>query len=106
MSLRIKKRWNSKFARFIRAYGVESLALRLDVRSSAIYHWIRGAHRPRPELADIIQRLARERGIRLTFDEIYGHSRDLRAQEALADESAVLPGALRPRDVALARGLH
>jgi hypothetical protein len=31
---------------------------------SAIYHWIRGATMP--------QRLARERGLRLTLDEIYG----------------------------------
>ena len=48
MSRMIRKRWKSKFARFVQAYGVESLALELDVRSSAIYHWIRDAYvRPR-----------------------------------------------------------
>lgn len=53
----------------------------LDVRPSAIYHWIRAATTPRPANAEIIQRLARERGFRLTMDEIYSHSRTVRADE-------------------------
>ena len=65
-------RWKSKFARFIKSYGVESLAVQLDVQASAIYHWISGATAPRRTHAEIIQRLARERGSRLTMDEIYG----------------------------------
>ena len=76
---KVRRRWKSKFARFIHAYGVESLALELDVRPSAIYHWIRGATTPRPVHAEIIQRLARKRGSRLTMDEIYRHSREVRA---------------------------
>ena len=75
------KRWKSKLARFVGSYGVEQLALKLDVRPSAIYHWIRAATRPNPEHAAMIQSLALERGVRLTFDEIYGHSRDLRADD-------------------------
>jgi hypothetical protein len=78
MSQMIRKRWKSKFARFIRVYGVELLAVEVDVRPSAIYHWIRGATTPRPAHAAIIQRLARERGVKLTLDEIYRHSRELR----------------------------
>jgi hypothetical protein len=74
----IRHRWKSKFARFVSAYGVE---LRLDVRPSAIYHWIRGATSPRPAHAAIIQRFARERGYRLTMDDIYGHSRAVRADK-------------------------
>jgi hypothetical protein len=70
--------WNSTFARFIRSYGVVSLATELEVRPSAIYHWIRGSTTPRPAHAEIIKRLARERGCRLTMDEIYGHSRAVR----------------------------
>jgi hypothetical protein len=77
----VRRRWKSKFARFVQAYGVESLALQLDVRPSAIYHWIRASTSPRPAHAEIIQRLARERGCRLTMDEIYGHSRAVRADE-------------------------
>jgi hypothetical protein len=77
----VKRRWKSKFARFIQAYGVESLALALDVRPSAIYHWVRAVTTPRPAHAEIIQRLARERGFRLTMDEIYSHSRTVRADE-------------------------
>jgi hypothetical protein len=79
MSRMIRRRWRSKFARFIQDYGVESLAKRLDVRPSAIYHWIRGSTTPRPAHAEIMQRLARERGSRLTMDVIYGHFRAVRA---------------------------
>ena len=78
MSRIIRRYWRSKFARFIQYYGVESLAKRLDVRPSAIYHWIRGSTTPRPAHAEIMQRLARDRGSRLTMDEIYAHSRAVR----------------------------
>jgi hypothetical protein len=77
--------WKSKFARFVKSYGVDSLAMQLDVHPSAIYHWIRGATTPRPVHAAIIQRLARERGSRLTMDQIYGHSRAVRAYELLSE---------------------
>jgi hypothetical protein len=53
------------------AYGVESFALQLDVRPSAIYHWIRAATTPRPAHAEIIKRLARERGYRLNTQARY-----------------------------------
>jgi hypothetical protein len=81
MALRISKRWRSKFARFLRAYGVARLAKELDIRPSAIYHWIGGATVPRPAHAAIIQRLAREARVKLTLDHIYQHSRDLRVRE-------------------------
>jgi hypothetical protein len=81
MSRIIMRRWKSKFARFIQSYGVNFLAVELDVRPTAIYHWIRGATSPRPAHAEVLQRLARERGSRLTMDEIYGHSRTVRAAE-------------------------
>jgi len=77
----ITRRWKSKFARFIKSYGVESLAAHLDVHPSAIYHWIGGTTAPRRTHAEILQRLARERGSRLTLDEIYGHARQVRDDE-------------------------
>jgi hypothetical protein len=76
---RTPRYWQSRFAHFVNSYGVMRLAKALDVRDSAIYHWIRGAHTPKPAHAEIIQRLSRESGNELTFDQIYGHSRDLRA---------------------------
>jgi transposase-like protein len=80
------RRWKSKFARFVCSYGVERLAKKLNVHPSALYHWVRAVVRPRPEHAEIIQRLARERGTRLTLDDIYAHGRDLRAVDpALAN---------------------
>jgi hypothetical protein len=75
------RRWKSKFARFIHSYGVESLAVELNIRPSAIYHWISAATTPRPAHAEIIQRLARDRGSRLSLDDIYGHARTVRADE-------------------------
>jgi len=77
----VTRRWKSEFPRSIQAYGVEPLALQLDIRPSAIYHWIRAATTPGPAHAVIIQRLARDRGYRLAMDDIYGHSRAVREDE-------------------------
>jgi hypothetical protein len=74
-------RWDSKFARFVQSYGAERLAGALDIHPSAIYHWIRGVTTPRPDRAAIIQRLAHEIGLSLTFDEVYGHVSQLRASD-------------------------
>jgi len=68
----------SKFERFIRAYGVRRMAGRLAIRPSAIFHWLRGATAPRPAHAGLIQRLARQRGVVLTLDQIYWHFLSLR----------------------------
>jgi hypothetical protein len=84
MKQNTERYWKSKFARFVKSYGVDSLAMQLDIRPSAIYHWIRGATTPRPVHAAIIQRLAREGGSRLTMEQIYEHSLSLRAGELLS----------------------
>jgi hypothetical protein len=84
--------WESKFARFVRSYGVDPLAARLAIQPSAIYHWIRGATAPRPAHAGLIQRLARQRGVVLTLDQIYWHFLSLREfplpSEPFPEESA------------------
>jgi hypothetical protein len=74
--------WKSKFARFVKSYGVLPLAKRLHVDPTAVYHWIQGTTAPRPVHAEIIQRLARERGVRMTMDQIYRHFLSLRADRA------------------------
>jgi hypothetical protein len=85
-------RWKSKFARFIKSYGVESLAVQLDVQASAIYHWVRGVSAPRRTHAEIIKRLARERGCRLTMDAIYEHAHAVRADEI--EPATAMPSSL------------
>jgi hypothetical protein len=82
VSRKIRHRWTSKFARFVLSYGVVRLAARLDVLPTAIYHWVAALKRPRPSHAEMMQRLASECGVRLTLDQIYQHSRDLRARES------------------------
>lgn len=67
------ERWKSEFALFIKAYGVARLAADLVVTETAVRHWIRGVSAPRRTHAEIIQHLARERGIALTLDAIYAH---------------------------------
>jgi hypothetical protein len=79
--VRNERLWSSAFARFVTAYGIDRLATALEISSPAVFHWIRGATAPKPAHAVIIQRLARESGVRLTLDQIYQHSRDLRAGE-------------------------
>lgn len=67
----------SKFDQFVRYYGVEALADRLDVNPSAIYHWLSGSTSPHPANAIKIQMLAKERDITLSLDEIYQHFREV-----------------------------
>jgi hypothetical protein len=81
MSHRESDRWKSKFARFVMAYGVVRMATELDIHPTAVYQWIRGSSRPKPEHAAIIKSFARKRRTRLTLDDIYGHSRDRRATD-------------------------
>jgi hypothetical protein len=64
------RRWNSKFANFVDAYGHDRLAKVLDVNTDALDKWLRGKTRPRRAHAIIIQRLARESGITLTLKQI------------------------------------
>lgn len=84
----VERYWKSKFARFVKSYGVHDLAKRLGLDPSAIYHWIQGDTAPKPVHAEIIQRLAREHGgARLTMDQIYGHFLSLRAAEVPSERS-------------------
>jgi transcriptional regulator with XRE-family HTH domain len=93
MSHRNEQRWKSTFACFVRAYGVARLAKGLGIDPSAIYHWLRGLNSPRPEHAGIIQRLAHESGVELTFDHIYRHFLDLQASDP---EWGTTPSVSRP----------
>lgn len=81
MACRISNRWNSTFARFVQAYGAARLAKGLEVHPTAIYQWVRGVTSPYIAHAVIIRRLARKSGVKLTLDEIYSHSFDLRGSE-------------------------
>lgn len=67
--------WDTPFARFVGQFGVRSLADRLSIEPSAVYHWIRGATQPRAAIAFDICELAREVGTALSFEEVYKHSR-------------------------------
>lgn len=75
-----KSKEQTKFDQFVREFGVEKLAQRLDVNRSAIYHWLRGATSPDPTNAIKIQTLARRRGVALSLDEIYRHFREVRSE--------------------------
>jgi hypothetical protein len=117
MSRKVTNRWKSKFARFVRSYGRSEdqtgrrrgitgaalLAQHLGVHPTSIYQWIRGFTTPRPQCAFVIRRLASERGIRLTLDQIYEHSLEFRAGARLHAKSDIaLPresGPGRPVDV-------
>lgn len=81
MAHHVQRNWKSKFARFVESYGVDSLAAKLDVRPSAIYHWIKGATAPKPVHAEVITHLAGRSGHRLTIDDVYRHFLDLQPVE-------------------------
>lgn len=65
------KRWETKFAEFVHAYGAELLAERLGVSRDAVYKWVAGADHMRPMRAQKIVKLAKLRKIRISLDEIY-----------------------------------
>jgi DNA-binding XRE family transcriptional regulator len=65
-------RWQTRFARLVRRYGVANLARELQVDQTAIYQWIRGSVAPRPEKAMLLVQLLRSVG-RLTLEDIYCH---------------------------------
>jgi hypothetical protein len=76
MSLKAEdRRWESPFARFVASYGVTALAARLSIDPSAVLHWVRGTTQPRTDIAFDICEFTRARGIDLSLEEIYGHSR-------------------------------
>lgn len=63
-------RWETRFARAVRQYGVARLADDLQVDPTAIYQWIRGSVSPRPDKALVIVKLLARR---LRLEEIYQH---------------------------------
>jgi hypothetical protein len=71
----------SKFEQFIRGFGVDAIARRLDVNSSAVYHWLGGNASPHPTNAIKIQRIAKQRGVTLSLDEIYQHFREVQSEQ-------------------------
>jgi len=65
-------RWETKFARLVRRYGVAKLARDLQVDPTAIYQWVRGSVSPRPDRAMTIIILLQPLG-RLKLEDIYRH---------------------------------
>lgn len=80
---------HSRFESFVNDYGAVELARRLDISSSAVYHWMSGSTSPHPATALRIQTLATENGSALSLDEIYEHFREVRSERYL--EAAVKP---------------
>ena len=80
-------RWNSKFGRFVKSYGVELLAVRLKVVPNSIYDWISGRTSPHPANALAIQRLAKRRGIALSLNQIYLHFREVHSERFVTSRS-------------------
>jgi hypothetical protein len=83
MGHKVSRRWESKFARFVKAYGVALLAAALDIRPSAIFHWIGGRTSPRPANAFAMQKLAKRCNVELSLEDIYQHSREIRTGQLI-----------------------
>jgi len=83
-------RWDTEFGRFVEAYGVRLLAARLEVRTSAIYHWLRGSTSPHPANAIKIQKLAKLGRVELSLDQIYEHFSRVKGER-------YTPASLRPK---------
>lgn len=62
---------NRRVAEFVESFGVQALASRIGVHSSAIYHWARASVQLKQDHARALQSVARESGVMLSLDEIY-----------------------------------
>jgi hypothetical protein len=76
-------RWQTRFARLVRRYGVARLAHDLEVDPAAIYQWVRGSVSPRPDKAMLIVVLLQPVG-RLRLEDIYSHRLTVQANARLA----------------------
>jgi len=76
-------RWQTRFARLVRSYGVAKLARDLEVDPTAIYQWVRGSVSPRPDKAMLIVVLLQPVG-RLRLEDIYQHRLTVQANARLA----------------------
>lgn len=76
-------RWQTRFARLVRRYGVARLAHDLEVDPTAIYQWVRGSVSPRPDKAMLIVVLLQPVG-RLRLEDIYRHRLTVQANARLA----------------------
>src|SRR5450759_2859486 len=65
-------RWETKFARTVRRYGVAKLAHELQIEPGAVYQWIRGSVSPRPDKAMALVILLLPIG-RLSLQDVYRH---------------------------------
>lgn len=75
-------RWQTRFARLVRRYGVAKLARDLEVDPTAIYQWVRGSVSPRPDKAMLIVVLLQPVG-RLRLEDIYQHRLRVQANATL-----------------------
>lgn len=76
-------RWQTRFARLVRRYGVAKLARDLEVDPTAIYQWVRGSVSPRPDKAMLIVVLLQPVG-RLRLEDIYKHRLTVQANARLS----------------------
>lgn len=88
-------RWNTRFGRFVRRYGVSRLASQLGVAPSAIYQWIRGHTVPRPSYARVIVAISRDPskppGVsRVRIEDIYAQC-DIAGRAFPVESEKVLP---------------
>lgn len=68
----VSNRWQTKFARLVRRYGVANLARALQIDPCAVYQWIRGNVSPRPALAIQLVDILSEVG-HIRLEDIYAH---------------------------------
>jgi len=71
-------RWETRFAKFVRAFGTQKLADTLQIKRSAIYHWISGSVQPHPENAKKVVALAKSIEFDLSLSDVYTHADAIR----------------------------
>lgn len=69
-----EERWCTPFGRWIQDFGVGQVSEEIGVSRNAVYEWVAGRAKPRPENAETMAELSRGR---LTIADIYRHRREV-----------------------------
>jgi len=81
------KRWDTKFAKFVLAFGPSRLAAELGVTNPSIYKWIRGVTSPDIVHLVKIERLARRSRLKLSVSEIRSQRKEAYSKRGISNSA-------------------
>jgi hypothetical protein len=70
--------WSTPLGKFVREFGADELAERLNYCRSAVYHWVAGTVVPRNDTAQRLVRIAQRNHFDLTVEDVlFNHRKEV-----------------------------